>query len=337
MTLRAFLFLLVVFATPLRAGPAIGIAFPPVRDAAQLDFTLAALAPLDIRHVRIAEAWGRRGLTPTPEDFAPLTARLEALAGAGLSVLLTVELRAPPAACGASNAHACVIRGDAPFEAYLSTLLQVAGPHIDAIQIGNEWDHRFPGTTSEFLALHARAAAVIRAVRPDLTLVLGGVSGRAGLYHALCFVGANPAIPVLDWPELRQQHCIRGASRNERVQAAVSAVLSVADYDVADIHLYDAPGLWPDAVAWMQAYTQAPIWVTEFGGPMPGVEPADPAYQAERLASYLSVIDTLPTARAYYFKLTDDPASIHATSGLYDVEGQPKPALSVFADWMAGR
>ena len=87
----------------------------------------------------------------------------------------------------------------------------------------------------------------------------------------------------------------------------------------------------------MQAHTARPIWVTEFGGPWPWNEPSDPEYQAERLAVYLDTIGALPIDRAYYFKLTDDPGTFHAASGLYDVEGQEKPALSVFAEWIDAR
>lgn len=336
MVLRA-LVIFCLWVTAASAQPTIGLSFPPVSTPAQLAFTQGAMNDLGLRHIRVAEAWERRGLQPTDADFAPLVRRLSALDAAGFDVLLTVELRAPEAACALSNEFACVIRADAPFEAYLAQLLRLVGPYIEAIQIGNEWDNRFPGTTAEFLAIHTRAASVIRANHPDLTLVLGGVTGRAGLSHALCFVGANPAIPGLDWPQMRRRFCVRGAWRNENLQAAVTAVLFVADYDVVDIHLYDAPGLWPDAVAWMAMHTDAPIWVTEFGGPSPEHEPSDPAYQATRLPAYLAMVDTLPVARAYYFKLTDDPASLHAASGLYDVEGAAKPALAVFSQWLRAR
>ncbi|MEJ6389384.1 hypothetical protein [Gymnodinialimonas ulvae] len=328
---------LLLFTAPLRAEPIIGIAFPPVAQPDHRAFTIAALSDLDVRHIRIAEAWSRRALHPTPNDFAPLARRIAELRAADLHILLTVELRAPDAACGPSNEPACVIRDDAPFEAYLRTLLHVVGDDLDAIQIGNEWDNRFPGSTSDFLAIHARAAAVIRAERPDLTLVLGGVTGRAGLSHALCFEGDEHGVPGLRDEEARQWLCNRGMAFNEAAQAGVSAALAIADYDVADIHLYDAPGLWPGAVAWMQRQTDRPVWVTEFGGPWPWNEPSDPAYQAERLAVYLDTIAALPIDRAYYFKLTDDPETFHATSGLYDVEGQAKPALSVFSQWMNAR
>lgn len=334
--LRVLAFVLLL-TTPLRADPIIGIAFPPVSTPEHRAFTTAALADLSVQHIRIAEAWSRRPLNPAPDDFAPLVRRIAQLRAADLSVLLTVELHAPDAACGQRNEHACVIRDDAPFEAYLTALLDAVGDDIDAIQIGNEWDNRFPGTTSDFLSIHARAASVIRAEHPDLTLVLGGVTGRAGLSHALCFIGDPHGVPGLRDEEARQYLCNRGMAFNEAAQAGVSAALAIADYDVADIHLYDAPGLWAGAVAWMQAHTDRPIWVTEFGGPWPWNEPSDPEYQAERLAAYLDTIAALPVGRAYYFKLTDDPDSHHATSGLYDVEGQAKPALSIFAEWMNAR
>ena len=70
--------------------------------------------------------------------------------------------------------------------------------------------------------------------------------------------------------------------------------------------------------------------MTEFGGPNPDVEPDNPAYQAQRLALYLETLRSLPVARAYYFKLMDDPSSYHDKSGLYSIIRRPKPALEVF-------
>ena len=97
-----------------------------------------------------------------------------------------------------------------------------------------------------------------------------------------------------------------------------------------DLHLYDAVGLWPAAVRWVKSLSSKPIWITEFGGPSPEFEPTGAEYQAERLEAYMRTIKKLPVARAYYFKLTDDPASYHSLSGLYDAQGRAKPALDVF-------
>jgi hypothetical protein len=117
----------------------------------------------------------------------------------------------------------------------------------------------------------------------------------------------------------------------------VRLVLGQADYDIVDIHLYGVNDLWLPATRWIASVADGrPVWVTEFGGPAPELEPQDPAYQAQRLAQYLTAITSLPIERAYYFKLTDDDTSVHDRSGLYDRHGQPKPALGVFTDFTNG-
>jgi len=318
---------LLFLAAPLRAEPLIGMAFPPVVDSAQRNFTISALKDLGIRHIRISDTWERRGLRPDLSDFAPLQQRISQLRAAGLKVMLTIELHAPAAACGVRNKFACMIKPDAPFEAYLQTLLKAVGDDLDAIQIANEWDNRFPGDAEAFLQVHRRAAQVIRAQRPNMTLVLGGITGNAPYVHAWCERGLSPDVPDVDMAPHKAKFCAGTSNKT----AMVERVLAKADYDVVDLHLYDAPGLWAAAVDWVGKRSKTrTIWVTEFGGPHPQIEPSNPTYQAARLVKYLDKIKTLPVTRAYYFKLTDDPSSYHSASGLYDRRGRAKPALAVF-------
>jgi hypothetical protein len=330
---RLFLLLAFLFAPiSLTAGPIIGIAYPPAGDDAARAFTVAALADLGVRHVRIGETWARRPLHATPEDFAPLVRRIGALRAGGLRVLLTVSSDGPDAACLRRSDHACAIAPDAPFEAFVESLLTAVGDDLDAIQFANEWDNRFPGSSAEFLTLHARFATTVRRLRPDLTLVLGGVTGRAPYSVAICEAGIAPDLgPEVETAGITKELCSRDAARNRTARDMVSAALAQADYDVADLHLYDAVNAWPFAVDWIRARSAGrPVWLTEFGGPNPEVEPASPEYQASRLALYLDMVARLPVARAYYFKLTDDPGSYHSRSGLYDRQGRPKPSLAVF-------
>ncbi|WP_373636496.1 hypothetical protein [Yoonia sp. BS5-3] len=307
-----------------------GISFPPVATGEQRDFTIDVMDKLDLTHIRFAENWNRRGMAP---DFTPLRRRIDDLRAAGLSILLTVQSDAPDAACARRNAHSCLITADAPLEAYLTALVAAVGNDIDAIQFGNEWDNQFVGSTQEFLALHTRFADTIRREAPDLTIVLGGITGRAAYAHAYCQNAQSFTLPGIDLTEIKQGFCVTDADRNARTIAEVTYVLQNADYDVADIHLYDADGLWQSAVAWFAGLTVGrPVWVTEFGGPSPELEPDDPYYQAARLAAYLAAIRQLPIARAYYFKLIDDNGSYHSRSGLFDRRGREKPAFSVFED-----
>lgn len=331
--------IIVIFwmSVPLQADPLIGIAFPPVADERQRAFSVAAIGNLGIQHVRVSDRWSLRGLNPKDTDYLPLVRRIAQLRTSGLKVLLTIELSAPDGACGLSNEFACVIASDAPFEAYIEGLLAAVGSDLDAIQIGNEWDNRFPGTAEQFLSIYGRASAVIRSEHPELTLLMGGITANAPFFKVWCVEGLSPNIPDIDLTFIRTEFCERGARRNAEAARAIETVFRNADYDIVDVHLYDAPGLWMHAVGWVSERTQSPIWVTEFGGPHPELEPRNPSYHASRLSRYLEAIDELPVARAYYFKLTDDPKSYHGVSGLYDLHGQPKPALDVFANWMDRR
>ncbi|MCG3266843.1 hypothetical protein [Yoonia sp. I 8.24] len=316
------------------AGPEIGISFPPVSAAEHRAFTTNALRPIGVTHIRFADNWRRRGLQP---DFAPLQRRMTALRQAGFTILLTVQSDGPDAACAARNTHSCLITEDAPLEVYLEGLLTAVGDDLDAIQFGNEWDNQFVGTAEEFLALHQRFASVVRRNRPDLPIVLGGVTGRAAYAQVHCVDQAPVSIPGIDLEGLSTDFCIGDADRNRRTISDVRYVLGHADYDIADIHLDDVNDLWLPATRWISSVAGGrPIWVTEFGGPAPDLEPQDPAYQAQRLARYLTAIANLPIARAYYFKLTDDDTSVHDRSGLYDRRGQPKLALDVFTDFITG-
>ena len=103
-------------------GPELGMSFPPVTNARDRRFTHHALAGLGIRHIRFAENWKRRGLAPGPEDFNSLVSRISGLRDAGFDILLTVQADGPDEACSVRGAHGCVIRPDAPFEAYLRKL-----------------------------------------------------------------------------------------------------------------------------------------------------------------------------------------------------------------------
>ena len=326
---------LVLSATTVLAEPEIGISFPPVASAEQRHFTIDALRPLGVTHIRFAENWRRRGMRP---DFTPLLGRMTELRNAGHQILLTVQSDAPDAACAERNLHSCLIRENAPFEAYLQGLLVAIGDDIDAIQFGNEWDSQFVGSPEAFLELHQRFAEVVRRERPNLTLVLGGVTGRAAYAEAVCVKGHSVTLPDLDLTEIIDSFCVGDAVRNAEAIRSVEMMLANADYDVADIHLYDFEELWPAAFNWFANLTEGrPVWVTEFGGPVPSLEPQNPSYQAERLESYLRVINALPLFRAYYFKLVDDDGSVHNRSGLYDQLGSPKPALLVFERFLSQR
>ncbi|PID37411.1 MAG: hypothetical protein CR993_00585 [Rhodobacterales bacterium] len=326
MRLFALLVALLI-ATPARAEPLIGMSFPPVTTAQHRAFTARALKNLGIRHIRISENWKLRGVSPGPQDFAPLVERLDDLNAAGLKILLTIPSDGPRAVCVRQGTHGCAIAADAPFEAYLKPLFQAVRGRVEAVQFGNEWETQFPGSAAEFIALTNRFYAAAKQHAPGLPVVLGGITGTVPYYHAYCIEKRDPNVPKLDAAGVQQALC---AKPPRAEQARVEAVFARAKYDIADLHLYDAPGLWRAAYDWTRARARAPVWITEFGGPNPRFEPSGPAYLAQRIPIYLAAMRRLPAPRAYYFKLTDDPASYHSQSGLYTRTGQPKDSLAAF-------
>lgn len=226
-------------------------------NTAERTFTLRALDDLGLRHIRISENWRRRPLHPAPEDFAPLKRRLSALRAGGLKVLLTIENDGPDAACGARHAHGCYLRADAPLEGFITALLAAVGDDIEAIQFSNEWDGPYRARADEFLALHARAARTIRATRPGLPLVMGGITGNAPYAVSLCTAGATPTrAGGVSWAQAVAKFCARTDEIAARC-ALVDHVLRRADFDVLDLHLYDAEALWPAALDWAAPYAKS--------------------------------------------------------------------------------
>ncbi len=333
----ATMFLSLLAAIPGSAQPLMGISFPPVETREKMAFTLRQLPAIDVTHIRVAENWKNREPQRGAFNWAPLESRIGTLADAGIKVLLTVQSDGPDWACAVRNTKSCVFRNWDDFEPYLRELVERVGSRLDAIQFGNEWDHQFVGTAREYLSYQNRFYRLVKQINPDLDVVLGGVTSRAMLFQSICLEDTR-----LDTDQIRlvrdmdlnafvqNEVCMRQRATYEADLRDVRMVLGSASYDIADLHLYDTPQLWPGFVRMLHQMTDRPVYITEFGGPNPELEPSDPQYQARRLEQYLQTISRLPVARAYFFKLTDGGGAYHDRSGLFDERGNPKPALEVF-------
>ncbi|HHB83735.1 MAG TPA: hypothetical protein ENK61_09750 [Devosia sp.] len=323
--------------------PTIGMSFPPVETPPKIAFTLKQLDLLQIQHIRFAENWKNREPRRGQFNWRPLESRIAALAERGIKILLTIQADGPDWACASRTSKLCTFRDWADMEPYLNQLLARVGDKLDAIQFGNEWDHQFMGNAALYLDYQNRFYRLVKQARPDLNVVLGGITSRALLYETMCLdekpLDTSAMQLTVDndlGTFLQQQICVRNAAGYRADRADVKMVLANANYDIADLHLYDTPKLWADFVQIFRRLTPKPVYITEFGGPSPEFERADPQYQATRLATYLNAIKSLPVIRAYYFKLTDGGSAYHARSGLFDANGNPKPALQVFLNWQVG-
>ena len=172
--------------------------------------------------------------------------------------------------------------------------------------------------------------AAVKAVEPDLTVVLGGLSvgwlaGLAALDGTVPWFGDAEGVARTgdDVRALLAEEEARFASGpvDETPLMRLATVLEGARYDWIDAHLYDQ---WEDFAAYVEALrSRLPatfagrIVVTEFGGPHPVAERhLSDAEHARMLERYVRTIDRLDVAFALHFRLVRSPAALHDRSGL---------------------
>jgi beta-xylosidase len=189
---------------------------------------------------------------------------------------------------------------------------------IEAIKLWNEpnnlshWDFRMDPEWREFSAMTRAAAQAIRALRPELTLVLGGIS---------------PIDP--------------GFIRLIRSQGLFEVV------DVLGVHGFPLDwnhwmiDEWPEKVALAEAESGRPVWVTECGASSFGADEVQ-CFGLARTAELLCP----NVERVFWYSLLDLPPAWEATTrhresegssyyrhyhmGLLRADGTPKPAAAVF-------
>jgi beta-xylosidase len=192
---------------------------------------------------------------------------------------------------------------------------------IEAVMFWNEpnnkshWDFEIDPDWSKFAAMIKLAANAVRAEKPELTKVLGGIS---------------PIDPEF--------------IRNMETKGVLDCLDVVAlhgfplDWNHWSIHE------WPDKIAEIRDVTQLPIWISEVGASTFGAEEIQ-EFGLRRTAE--SLIGRVP--RVHWYSLYDLPQAWPATTrhreaegsayyrhfhmGLLDEDGNPKRALWQFADY----
>ena len=190
---------------------------------------------------------------------------------------------------------------------------------IEAAMIWNEpnnkshWDPELDPDWSIYADTVARAGASIRAMNPDVTRVLGGMSPIDPLWiNRMAAHGALDAVDVV---------AVHGFP---------------LDWNLWSIHD------WPAKIAEIEAVTDKPIWVTEVGVGSFGAEEVQ-LFGAQKTAELL--IGRVP--RVFWYSLYDLPQEWGATTrhreaegssyyrhfymGLIRADGAPKPALDEYA------
>jgi beta-xylosidase len=189
---------------------------------------------------------------------------------------------------------------------------------IEAIKLWNEpnnlshWDFEMDPEWSAYAAMTIGAARRIRAICPDLTVVLGGIS---------------PIDPLF----IRRMH-------DAGVLDAVDAVAVHGfplDWNHWQIHE------WPDKIAEIEAVADKPVWVTEVGVSTFGADEVQVFGLQRTQELLLGRID-----RIHWYSLLDLPRTWGATTrhkenegssyyrhfymGLIREDGTPKPAIEHF-------
>ncbi len=189
---------------------------------------------------------------------------------------------------------------------------------IEAVKFWNEpnnlshWDFNSDPEWRDFTAMTRFASETVRALRPELTQVLGGIS---------------PIDPVF-------MGLLRGYGLLERLDAVAIHGFPL-DWNHWKIDE------WPDKVAEIETVAQLPVWITEVGVSTFGADEVQ-VFGLRRTARLL--LDRVE--RVYWYSLLDLPAAWEATTrhkesegssyyrhfymGLLREDGTPKPAAGHF-------
>lgn len=189
---------------------------------------------------------------------------------------------------------------------------------IEAIKFWNEpnnlshWDFQMDPDWREFSEMTRLAGATVRALRPGLRRVLGGIS---------------PIDP--DFIQLLQRH---GVLEEMDVVAVHGFPLDWNNWTIDE---------WPDRIAEIEAVTDLPVWVTEVGASSFGADEVQ-VFGLRRTAELLKH----RVERVFWYSLFDLPPTWSATTrhresegssyyrhfymGLIRPDGSPKPALNHF-------
>jgi beta-xylosidase len=189
---------------------------------------------------------------------------------------------------------------------------------IEAVKLWNEpnnlshWDFQMDPEWSAYAEMTIGAARRIRALSPELTIVLGGISPIDPLF--IQRMGDAGVLDVVD---------------------AVAVHGFPLDWNLWQIHE------WPDKIAEIEAVTDRPVWVTEVGVSTFGADEVQVFGLQRSQELLIGRVD-----RIHWYSLLDLPRTWGATTrhkeaegssyyrhfymGLIREDGTPKPAIDVF-------
>lgn len=320
----------------------LGISFPPVTDGLQMEFSRIHLENLDVSLFRMAEDWAYREATQGVYSWEGLDARMNWIEENNYDVLLTIQSNGPDWACNSNlqNDRSCAFSDSTAFRKYIDTLLVRYGNNITKIQFGNEWhsEYWYIGYAEDFIKANNTLWESVQENAPQVDVVLGGFSSGTMTSLAGCY-GYLDSVRLADeivWHQLDAiiAHC--NTPEIQYIAARQDSILTMCNYDIIDMHLYDDVELWPLYYHIMDSITGGdyPIIVSEMGGPnLINELPYSDEFQSARLYQYIKCVDSLMIPEVYFFKLITggDAAEYHLESGLIDDETLiEKPAYYLF-------
>lgn len=315
----------------------LGVAFPPVANAQEREFTTMHLDELGMTTLRINQQWALREPTRDQYNWDPLTGRIQGLRASGKEIFLTIDMKEFPRWTDALSLGEL----EAEFRQFISLLLAQFGSDIRYLQYGNEWnweiDEYRNGSDDEFIALSTALHDEVRTLpvhdRPAVVLgsiSIGGLRGIAfsqGGIDNVYFDGQ----PLYTDAELHEAE-VALPQAVPRMRAIIGAI----PFDVVDLHLYDDFWNWPTYVSAFRELAEEAgrgpstydIVTSEFGGPHPYLEPTSEWYRAKRLVEYVHALDALPVELALYFKLVESPGATVAHPNSYLLDRRLEPTLT---------
>lgn len=313
-----------------------GLSFPPARDDAEMALTARHMKALGVRILRMGENWKWRESKEDRFNWEPLDRRMQWARTHRFDIWLTIQTEAPDWAAGRPrNDRSSVFHDPGDFEEYVVALLKRYPNSIRWVQFGNEWEWRewYAGTADDYAQCNNILYDAAQRHSPHTTVVLGGLSTPA-LRRLAAFDFMLDSIEE-QGRTYRGSALRRWAEHHERRRwrERILTVLRNARYDALDAHLYDDPEQWSIYIDTLRRLCpDHPVLVSEFGGPHPRLEPADDAYQADRLTDYMQTLVDCRIPCALFFTLIPQPTAeyLHRNSSLLDIDGNAKPAYTVF-------
>lgn len=318
------------------------ISFPPVTDEEQRAFSKLHLDNLGVKSIRIGEDWTFRESIKWEFNWNPLDKRLTWAKENNYSIFLTVQARWPDWACSdIINEQSCVFKDTDNFEKYIKELARRSNGMIDYVQFWNEWqsDYWYAGTPEQYIKAQNTVYTLFKEYSPETQVALWWFTTVSLRALAACN-GAVKEVYADDGIILKGENLEKICKSNTAIKdlTKIKTVLTEANYDIIDFHLYDDYSKWGIYIdnfkeLYKTIYKDATFIITEFGGPNLYVVQYSDRLQAADLQKYIETLNELWIEKAYYFSLIEPLNNpVHIKSWLITETLELKESYDLFQE-----